>query len=245
MKRAFTLIELLVVIAIIAILAAMLMPVLSAAKARARLTNCLSNYRQVGVALQLFVDEHDDQLPPGGTNSLFLTELPVYNGTADFQRHLPYHLASYLSLPTPEQVGEKATNLVKVLLCPGYLSGLPGNTEAHYSPESDSYSHAYCFGVSRYVEGWNTTLGKLAGYPFGWQAENQPSFKLPAIAAAMPLSDAWAVADFDQEAVADPVRLGVDRTPFVAVQPTHKNSRNFLHFDMHGASKKVTRWEDY
>lgn len=63
MKKAFTLIELLVVIAIIAILAAILFPVFAQAKAAAKKTADLSNLKQIGTALQIYLNDYDDTWP--------------------------------------------------------------------------------------------------------------------------------------------------------------------------------------
>ena len=62
-SRAFTLLELLVVIAIIAILAALLLPVLSAAKKRAAQVTCINNQKQLGLGVQMFVQDNDDAFP--------------------------------------------------------------------------------------------------------------------------------------------------------------------------------------
>jgi len=70
MKKAFTLIELLVVIAIIAILAAILFPVFAQAKLAAKKVKSLSNVKQLGTSLQIYVGDNEDVTPPiFGTNN--------------------------------------------------------------------------------------------------------------------------------------------------------------------------------
>jgi len=74
-RLAFTLIELLVVIAIIAILAAILFPVFAQARERARSAACLSNMKQVGLGLAMYVQDHDETMP-----AAFIAIPPVNGG---------------------------------------------------------------------------------------------------------------------------------------------------------------------
>jgi prepilin-type N-terminal cleavage/methylation domain-containing protein len=81
MKRAFTLIELLVVIAIIAILAAILFPVFAQAKEAAKKTQALSNFKQTGTAIQVYLGDSDDTWPLAFS----------WNGTGQAFRAIDYH----------------------------------------------------------------------------------------------------------------------------------------------------------
>jgi prepilin-type N-terminal cleavage/methylation domain-containing protein len=80
MKRraAFTLLELLVVIAIVAVIAAILFPVFASAKRSAKQTTAVSNVEQIGKAIQLYLNDHDDKLPAR------ISSLPEWPGFGDF-----------------------------------------------------------------------------------------------------------------------------------------------------------------
>ncbi len=75
-SRAFSLIELLVVMAIIAVLASLVLPATARAKRSARSASCLSNLHQIGLALDLYVQENNDRLPSCAELPSVNTNLP-------------------------------------------------------------------------------------------------------------------------------------------------------------------------
>ncbi len=108
---AFTLLELLVVIAIIGLLAALLMPVLSRAKEAGRGAACLSNLRQIGISLQLYVQDSNNRLPYMRDKSLTSTN----------------------ELPSPDLVLSNYLGNVRVLRCPSDRDLVFEKTGSSYS----------------------------------------------------------------------------------------------------------------
>ena len=119
MKKQFTLIELLVVIAIIAILAAMLLPALSAARERARNANCVSKLKQIGLAAFMYSGDNKDYMPIN---------------IADSSKGYIYSMGTYMQSPQPANPVQPTNRLIPYLGETGTL-----DTEAKTSQANQRY----------------------------------------------------------------------------------------------------------
>jgi len=268
--RGFTLIELLVVIAIIAILAAMLLPALAAAKRKAYLANCTSNMKQTALALQMYFNDFSDKIPPGsgarsapgpGANiGLADGQVPCYNNSATSYKWLPLYIQPYLGLPDPKTVGVTRFQLVKVFVCPAYLSSWSVSSVDQTGtpvtdPSADDFlnyanngnamgSYSLNLASKATPNGkllYNAYNGNTAGVggvqvgpePFGKQAANEPLKLNQITSAGVSLTTMWSMGDADVQA------SGALAKPGCALKPVHRNVRCFAYFDSHAETGKV------
>jgi prepilin-type N-terminal cleavage/methylation domain-containing protein len=143
---AFTLIELLVVIAIIAILAAMLMPVLNAAKQRSQVAVCLNNLRQLGYAFHMYANDNGDSViyPSWGPSNPFLGWLyygkeSVINGAITMPpgQRGPDSAASTLACPPMNMA---VPNVQKYIYKANGFAPYVGNPDIYWCPAQNAAS---------------------------------------------------------------------------------------------------------
>lgn len=157
-QRGFTLVELLVVIAIIALLAAMLLPVLGKTKLKTQGIQCLNNHRQLALAWRMYSDDNQDEL-------LFASELPWrpdtfggawVTGTLDFDPGKPTNWDADLTIKQSPMWPYCGQNTA-IWKCPADRSGLWVGGE--FKPRVRSIS------MNLFLGGWAGTDGNW-GAPF-------------------------------------------------------------------------------
>lgn len=158
-RRAFTLIELLVTVAIIAILAALLLPALASGKAQGKRAACISNLRQMGIAIESYAPDYDGDIPYGPKAPPANSPLDFYTSTGAPTSLLS--LGSGQPLGQPVGLGLLLSQYIcdepKVLFCPG--SDQPVDADAELAKVGITQAQ----GSYYYRHGGNTNLFDLAG----------------------------------------------------------------------------------
>lgn len=220
-RRAFTLIELLVVIAIIAILAAILLPVLTKMQENANSTKCLANLRQIGVAINSYCNDNDSLLP----GPLTISQFPLYGKDEGTDKNqLVWLVAKYIGLPENPDAN---TRLDKgnIFICPSYERQVPKLDGPVYVMNP-------------------LKIKEIDQSPFGEPKENKEPVKKAMLASWMDdttsttdrpqnLSRVWVLKDADQENFEkgnDAKPEGLDKMPLKSV---HGDHRNALFYDWH------------
>lgn len=141
-SRAFTLIELLVVIAIIAILAAILFPVFSKAKAAAKKTQCISNLKQIGTSIVMYMADYDD-LFPNAVDPVDKAYPQIWASQPQFQAQIP-------NMPTMHEVLQPYLKSEEIFTCPSdrgsqVLDDQPNVPMASSPSQYSVYKSSYFF----------------------------------------------------------------------------------------------------
>jgi len=144
-RKGFTLIELLVVVAIISILAAMLLPALSKARENARRAVCVNNLKQIGLAIFMYANDYDGNVPFGDFRGV-----PQTSQDSNFQNNNYHDYKYFCALTNQSAYGSRpwyVSSFGKLYQC-GYLK----DGKVYYCP-SVSFAVHYSYWFPEYLKG--------------------------------------------------------------------------------------------
>jgi prepilin-type N-terminal cleavage/methylation domain-containing protein/prepilin-type processing-associated H-X9-DG protein len=220
-RRAFTLVELLVVIAIIAILASLLLTALSVAKEKSGRAQCINNFKQLALGIQMYADDHGDQLP----GSVWQGFWENYDNVDS--KRLSYYIASYMGLPAPQATPQDNT----LARCP--------SAARHWiaaDPETPPMSTAMPVSYIASTAVTNINTGVVSwpfGYPYSSPPFNHDTNEAPKLLRDIAFPTlSWALTDADQKNAGPRAAY----YKYLPKTPAHGSVRNRLFFDWHVAA---------
>jgi prepilin-type processing-associated H-X9-DG protein len=203
-----------------------LLPVLSMAKEKACRAQCVNNFKQLAVGIQLYADDHGDQLPG-----------PVWQGfweeydNVDSKR-LSYYIAAYMGLPSPQATPQDNT----LARCP--------SAARHWTPaDSDtppmSTSTPVSYIASTAVTNINTGMVSWPfGYPYAAAPFNKDTNEAPKHLREIAYPTlSWALTDADRQNAGPRAAY----YKYLPTAPAHGSVRNQLFFDWHVAAARASQ----
>jgi prepilin-type processing-associated H-X9-DG protein len=181
----------------------------------------------VNLGLQMWVDDNDGWLPPGAGSAqgLLMGQRCQYREDNSSKEDLAYYIATYLGYHAPDS----QLRFAKVFFCPGF---------ERYAKDMTTLSNRTVYGLCTSGTGNFPGDAGLPWNPFGYPDPPQPPHKAIEVHNFRSPATIWMLTDVDKVSI-----TSLDNTWRAQLpdQPVHGNVRNYLFFDGHVATKKITK----